>query len=101
MFRALGKVSGGAALPRLRQMVEKKHYLPSGRARSKREKLVAISALRHIPGEEARSVIERLCADGDHLVRTKAQHVLKRGVGAGSDVYDQVPTTDVDEEKGA
>ncbi len=91
MFRALGKVAGIAVLPRLRQIVEKKHLLSSGKARSKRDKILALTALRYIPGEEARGVIEKLSQDGDQLVKTKALHVLKaQKQGLGSDVYDRV-----------
>jgi hypothetical protein len=90
MFRALGKVAGIAALPRLRQMVEKKHYLGTGKARSKRDKLCAITALRYVPGPESRAMLERLCHDSDTLVKTKAAHVLKQvGSGLGSDVYER------------
>ena len=93
MFRALGKVAGIDALPRLRQMVEKKHYLGTGKARSKRDKLCAISALRYIPGEESRHMLERLARDGDSLVKTKAVHVLKQVTsGLGSDVYERMQT---------
>jgi hypothetical protein len=77
MFRALGKVAGIEVLPRLRQIVEKKHLLPSGKARSKRDKILALTALRYIPGEESRGLSERLSHDTDQLVKTKAQHVLK------------------------
>jgi hypothetical protein len=37
LFRALGKVAGVAVLPRLRQAVEKKHLLPSGKAGTARQ----------------------------------------------------------------
>jgi hypothetical protein len=87
MFRALGKAAGAQALPRLRQSVEKKQYLPGARTRLRREKLLAITALRYIPGEDARRMVERLADDGDTLVKAKAQHVLKRPEGMGSDVY--------------
>lgn len=91
MFRALGKVAGVTVLPRLRQTVEKKHLLPSAKARSKRDKILALTALRYIPGEEARNLIEKLSQDSDQLVKTKAQHVLKSlKQGLGSDLYDRL-----------
>ena len=78
LFRALGKLAGERALPRLRQTIEKKHYLPVGKSRSKRDKLLAITALRYIPGGEAHGMLEKLSRDADSLVKTKALHVLKQ-----------------------
>ncbi|HEX6789734.1 MAG TPA: HEAT repeat domain-containing protein, partial [Candidatus Krumholzibacteria bacterium] len=94
MFRALGKGAGIEALPPIRQVIGKKHYLPAGKARSKRDKLLVITALKYIPGDESRALLESLSRDADQLVKTKALHVLKqRQAGSGSDVdYPAAPT---------
>jgi hypothetical protein len=78
MFRALGKRGGVAVLPRLRSLVDRKHYFTVQKSRIKREKLLVITALRYIPGAEARGILERLSSDSDALVKTKAAHVLKQ-----------------------
>jgi HEAT repeat protein len=59
-------------------MTRKKAWLPFGKARGKHDKLLAITALRHIPGNEASNLLVELANDGDHLVRTKALYVLKQ-----------------------
>jgi len=78
MFRALGKCGGIAVLPRLRPLVERKHYFTVQKSRIKREKLLAITALRYVPSAEARAILERLSSDSDVLIKTKAVHVLKQ-----------------------
>jgi HEAT repeat protein len=78
MFRALGRVCGVAVLPRLRTMVERKHLFSAQKSRLRREKLLAIAALRYIPGAEAQRLLDTLGADGDTLVRTKAAHATKQ-----------------------
>jgi hypothetical protein len=65
-------------LPRLRSLVDRKHYFTVQKSRIKREKLLVITALRYIPGAEARGILERLSSDSDALVKTKAAHVLKQ-----------------------
>jgi hypothetical protein len=78
MFRAVGKLAGAAVLDPIRQMTRKKAWLPFGKARGKHDKLLAITALRHIPGNEASNLLVELANDGDNLVRTKALYVLKQ-----------------------
>lgn len=83
MFRALGKQAGPDVLPRIGQTVGKKRWLPGGNSALKRNKLLAITALRHIPGEGAQAMLERLSHDRDKLVRSKALHMLKQRNDAG------------------
>jgi hypothetical protein len=78
LFRALGKLAGESALPQIRNAIERKYYLPSGKSRSKRDKLLAVTALRYIPGQHARGLLDKLSTDADNLVRTKALHMLKQ-----------------------
>jgi hypothetical protein len=90
MFRALGKAAGVDALPSIRQAIAKKHYLSGGKARSKRDKLLSITALKYIPGDESRKLLEKLSEDADQLVRTKALHVLKQqrtDIGSGANYH--------------
>ena len=83
MFRALGKQAGPDVLPRIGQTVAKKRWLPGGKSALKRNKLLAVTALRHIPGEGAQAMLERLSHDRDRLVRSKALHMLKQRNEAG------------------
>lgn len=83
MFRALGRLCGFAVLPRLQAMVEKKQLFSMQKARFKREKLLAITALRYIPGPDAQRILDALNADGDALVRTKAAHATKQRANPG------------------
>jgi hypothetical protein len=83
MFRALGRVRGFAALPRLRAMVEKKQLFTVQKARVRREKLLAITALRYVPGPDAQRILDTLSADHDALVRTKAAHAIRQRAHPG------------------
>jgi hypothetical protein len=78
MFRALGRVCGFAVLPRLRAMVEKKQRFTVQKKSLRREKLLAITALRYIPGADAQRILDTLSADSDTLVRTKAAHAIRQ-----------------------
>ena len=78
MFRALGRVCGFAVLPRLRAMVEKKQLFTVQKKSLRRDKLLAITALRYIPGADAQRILDTLGADSDQLVRTKAAHAIKQ-----------------------
>jgi len=78
MFRTLGKLAGVTVLPRLRQTIAKRAWIPGGKNRNKRSKLLAITALRHIPGDEAQGLLEKLTHDSNNLVKTKALHMLKQ-----------------------
>jgi len=83
MFRALGRLCGFAALPRLRAMVEKKHLFTVQKSRLRRDKLLAITALRYVPGADAQRLLDVLGADADTLVRTKAVHATKQRANPG------------------
>lgn len=76
MFRALGKLAGTSVLDRIRRMASARSLFSIGGARSRRSKLLAVTALRYIPGQGALDTLEKLATDGDNLVRSKAQHVL-------------------------
>ena len=78
MFRALGRLCGFNALPRLRAMVEKKHLFTVQKSRLRRDKLLAITALRYVPGPDAQRLLDVLGADADTLVRTKAAHATRQ-----------------------
>jgi hypothetical protein len=78
MFRALGKLAGERVLPELKQMVKKKGWVSLNKGRDKQSKLLAITALRHIQGADSVNLLTELARDGDSLVRTKAQYVLKQ-----------------------
>jgi hypothetical protein len=83
MFRALGRLCGFAALPRLRAMVEKKQLFTVQKSRLRRDKLLAITALRYVPGPDAQRLLDVLGADADTLVRTKAAHATKQRANPG------------------
>lgn len=85
MFRTVGRIAGESALPQIREMTKSRSWLPFGKARAKHEKLLALTALRHIPGEAASQILGQLADDGDALVKTKAAYVLRqRKTGADS-----------------
>lgn len=77
MFRAAGKLGGRGALGSIRQMLGKGSWFRLGKGRGKQNKLLAITALRYIPGPEALELLGELAEDGDSLVRTKALYALK------------------------
>jgi hypothetical protein len=83
MFRALGRLCGFSVLPKLRAMVEKKQFFTMQKQRVRREKLLAITALRFVPGTDAQHLLDALSADGDTLVRTKAAHAIKQRAHPG------------------
>lgn len=76
VFRVLGKLNGTEALPEIRRMVEKKHVFGLGGSHGKQKKLLAIRALEHIEGAEAREILEQLAEDSNSTVRSRAQRVL-------------------------
>jgi hypothetical protein len=78
MFRTVGKLAGGKVLDSIKQMIKKKIWFPFGKTQGKQNKLLAISALRHIPGTESLRLLEDLANDSDSLVRTKAQYMLRQ-----------------------
>jgi hypothetical protein len=77
MYRAAGKLGGARALQSVKQMIGKGSWLRIARSRGRQNRLLAITALRHIPGDEALALLRELAQDGDSLVRTKAAYALK------------------------
>ena len=75
-FRTLGKLAGASVLPRLRRMAESRGLFTMNGGRARQNKLLAITALRHIPGRESREILTRLAGDRDKLVRSKALRAL-------------------------
>jgi len=78
MFRALGKLGGDNVLESIGQMIHRGSWLGLGKSRGKQNKLLAITALRHIPGGQSLEMLRSLARDGDSLVKTKALYVLKQ-----------------------
>lgn len=96
MFRALGRLCGFSVLPRLRAMVEKKQLFTMQKQRIRREKLLAITALRYVPGADAQHILDTLSADSDTLVRTKAVHAIKQRSQPGLSDSAELSTTKED-----
>jgi hypothetical protein len=96
MFRALGRLCGFSVLPRLRALVEKKHLFTVQKQRIRREKLLAITALRYVPGTDAQRILDTLSADSDTLVRTKAVHAIKQRAQPGLSDSAELSTTKED-----
>jgi len=59
-------------------MVEKKQLFTVQKSRLRRDKLLAIAALRYVPGPDAQRLLDVLGADADTLVRTKAAHATRQ-----------------------
>jgi HEAT repeat protein len=78
MFRVVGKLGGEKVIDQLRQLTKKKGWLGLGKSQGKQNKLLAITALRHIAGAKSLNMLKEFADDGDSLVRTKAQYVLRQ-----------------------
>ena len=78
MFRAVGRLGGDKVLESIEQMIHKGSWFRFGKSRGKQNKLLAITALRHIPGGHALELLRTLARDGDSLVKTKALYVLRQ-----------------------
>jgi hypothetical protein len=78
LFRTAGKLAGEGILVQVKQMIKKHGWLSLSKNRDKQNKLLAITALKNIPGKETIDVLDELSGDGDALVRTKALYVLKQ-----------------------
>jgi hypothetical protein len=76
LFRAVGKLAGAGVLPRIQRMAAARGLLSINSGRARQNKLLAVTALRYIPGRESHTMLERLAGDGDKLVRSKALHAL-------------------------
>jgi hypothetical protein len=81
LFRTAGKLGGAGILPRLKRMASSRGLIPMRGGRARQNKLLAATALRFIPGQESREMLEKLAGDGDKLVRSKAQHALSQQGG--------------------
>jgi HEAT repeat protein len=78
LFRTAGKLGGTDILPRLKRMATSRGLFPTRGGRARQNKLLAITALRFIQGQESHEMLEKLAGDGDKLVRSKAQHALNQ-----------------------
>ncbi len=78
LFRTAGKLAGAGILARLQRMAASRGLFPMGGRRARQNKLLAIAALRFIPGQESRKMLNKLAGDGDRLVGSKAQHALSQ-----------------------
>jgi HEAT repeats len=94
MFRALGRLCGYSVISRLRAMVEQKQLFTMQKQRIRREKLLAITALRYVPGADAQRILEALCTDNDTLVRTKAAHAIKQRMHPGLNDSGELSTSE-------
>ncbi len=77
MFRSAGKLAGAKILGQIKQMVRKKIWLPFKKNQYRKNKLLAIAALRHIPGQESIDLLRDLSKDQDGTIRNKALYALK------------------------
>jgi hypothetical protein len=97
MFRAVGKLAGESALPHIREMTKSRSWLPFGKTRAKHEKLLALTALRYIPGEAASQTLDELAAEGDTLVKTKAAYVMRQRSTSADSPTVGTPTAEQEE----
>jgi HEAT repeat protein len=82
IFKALGRVVGEDALPRLKQSVGKKNFLGFAKRHSKENKLLAIEALEQMDEPGAIRLLEDLARDSDENVCTRASEALRRSLSA-------------------
>jgi HEAT repeat protein len=89
IFKALGKVVGEAALPKLRNNVGKRGFLGLAKRHTKMNKLLAIEALEQIDRPGAKKLLDDLANDSDDAVRSRAAEALgtkeEPGSSAGRD----------------
>lgn len=76
IFRALGKLAGEEALPKLKHMLEKKNPLARVFGKKKHIKTLALRALEHINSPESMILLSGLAEDSDRLIKSKAQRAL-------------------------
>jgi hypothetical protein len=76
IFKALGKVVGEAALPKLKHSVGKKSFLGLAKRQTKMNKLLAIEALEQIDKPGAKKLLGDLANDSDDAVRSRAAEAL-------------------------
>jgi HEAT repeat protein len=76
IFKALGRVVGEAALPKLKHSVGKKSFLGLAKRHTKMNKLLAIEALEQIDRPGAKKLLGDLANDSDDTVRSRAAEAL-------------------------
>jgi HEAT repeat protein len=89
IFKALGRVAGEDAVPRLKRAVGKKTILGIGKRHNVENKLLAIEALEQIDRPAAKELLGDLAHDSDGAVRSRAEVALhgdgrNRSGGAGA-----------------
>ncbi|HET6350272.1 MAG TPA: HEAT repeat domain-containing protein [Candidatus Krumholzibacteria bacterium] len=97
LFRVLGSQAGESALEPLRQMTRKKRWWPGASQDDKRLKLLAITALRRIPGADAQAMLDAFAQDNNNLVKAKAVYVLKQRAQGSGAAYEAVDAKGTDE----
>ncbi len=83
IFKALGRVVGEDALPKLRQTVGKKSFLGFAKRQNKENKLLAIEALEQMDEPGAKRLLRDLAEDSDDNVRSRAADALREHEGSG------------------
>jgi hypothetical protein len=79
IFKALGKIAGESAVPRLKQAVGKKTFLGIGKRHTQEYKLLAIEALEQIDKPAAKKILGELANDSNEAVRSRASAALGGG----------------------
>lgn len=78
IFKALGRVVGEDALPRLKQTVGKKNFLGFAKRHNKENKLLAIEALEQMDEPGAKRLLQDLAKDSDDGVSSRAADALRQ-----------------------
>lgn len=78
IFKALGRIVGEDALPRLKESVGKKNFLGFAKRHNKENKLLAIEALEQMDEPGAKRLLADLAKDSDDGVSTRAAEALRR-----------------------
>ena len=95
IFTAVGMLAGERVLPQISGMIRTRSInLFSRNKPNKRKKILAIRALEHIPGAEAKNLLDKLTGDSDDVIRKLAALVVSERTdhcrdGAGSSKYDE------------
>jgi HEAT repeat protein len=76
IFKALGKIAGDSALPKLKQSVGKRTFLGIGKRHKHENKLLAIEALEQIDKPVAKRMLGDLANDSDNAVSSRAAVAL-------------------------
>jgi HEAT repeat protein len=76
IFKALGRIAGESAVPKLKQTVGKKTFLGIGKRHKQENKLLAIEALEQINKPVAKKMLGDLAKDPDDAVRSRASAAL-------------------------